>query len=154
MIHVPIFFRITSLALGQSYDCPSVSEGILNTVTKVLAKLIPPNMKMPRNHAHNCWNVCLWNVMYKNIQYLQYIQGLVNVNHGFFTKQTNPMFSQMNISECFACNTVIFAHYTVVKSMSHNMMLWWNAVILISHIIMHWDNELLMKCRLHVISAS
>ena len=26
---LPIFFRVTSLALGQSYDCPSASEATL-----------------------------------------------------------------------------------------------------------------------------
>ena len=34
VIHLLIFFRITSLALGQSYDCPSASEVILNNMGK------------------------------------------------------------------------------------------------------------------------
>ena len=28
MVHLPLFFRVTSLALGQSQDCPSASEVI------------------------------------------------------------------------------------------------------------------------------
>ena len=31
---LPIFFRITSLALGQSYDCPGASEVILKNMGK------------------------------------------------------------------------------------------------------------------------
>ena len=44
-IHVifsPIFFRVTSLALGQSYDCPSVSEATLKNmgnIPRILDKL-------------------------------------------------------------------------------------------------------------------
>ena len=34
MIYLPIFFRVTSLALGQSYDCPSVSEVALKYESK------------------------------------------------------------------------------------------------------------------------
>ena len=29
VINLPIFFRVASLALGQSYDCPSASEATL-----------------------------------------------------------------------------------------------------------------------------
>ena len=29
MMYLPIFFRVASLALGQSYDCPSASEATL-----------------------------------------------------------------------------------------------------------------------------
>ena len=35
MMHLPIFFRVTSLALGQSYDCPSASEGTLRNRGKI-----------------------------------------------------------------------------------------------------------------------
>ena len=31
-VHLPIFFRVTSLALGQSHDCPSASEVTLKDV--------------------------------------------------------------------------------------------------------------------------
>ena len=33
-IYLPIFFRVASLTLGQSYDCPSVSEGTLKNIVK------------------------------------------------------------------------------------------------------------------------
>ena len=32
---LPISFRITSLALGQSYDCPNASEVILKDMGKI-----------------------------------------------------------------------------------------------------------------------
>ena len=35
MSNSPIFSRVTSLALGQSYDCPSASEAILKDMGKV-----------------------------------------------------------------------------------------------------------------------
>ena len=35
MIHFTISFRVTSLALGQSYDCPSASEVILKDMGKI-----------------------------------------------------------------------------------------------------------------------
>ena len=35
MIHLPTSFRVASLALGQSYDCPSASEVTLKDVAKI-----------------------------------------------------------------------------------------------------------------------
>ena len=35
-IDLPIFFRVTSLALGQSPDCPSASEVTLNNMGKIV----------------------------------------------------------------------------------------------------------------------
>ena len=35
MVILPIFFRVTSLALGQSYDCPSASEVTLKYMGKI-----------------------------------------------------------------------------------------------------------------------
>ena len=32
LAHLPIFFRVASLALGQSYDCPSAGEVILKNM--------------------------------------------------------------------------------------------------------------------------
>ena len=34
MIYLPILFRVDSLALGQSYDCPSAGESTLNNTGK------------------------------------------------------------------------------------------------------------------------
>ena len=34
MAHLPMFFRVTSLALGQSYDCPSASDVTLKDMGK------------------------------------------------------------------------------------------------------------------------
>ena len=34
LIHLPIFFRVTSLALGQSYDFPSASDVTLKDMGK------------------------------------------------------------------------------------------------------------------------
>ena len=35
VIHLPIFIRIISLALGQPYDCPRASEATLKDVSKI-----------------------------------------------------------------------------------------------------------------------
>ena len=35
VIDIPMLFRVNSLALGQSYDCPSASETTLNNVGKI-----------------------------------------------------------------------------------------------------------------------
>ena len=37
MAYLPIFFRVTIPALGQSYDCPSASEVILKNMGKAVA---------------------------------------------------------------------------------------------------------------------
>ena len=34
-MHLPIFFRVTSLALGQSHDCPSAGEVTLKDMGKI-----------------------------------------------------------------------------------------------------------------------
>ena len=48
VIYLPIFFRVASLALGQSYDCPSASEGTLKDMGKTI-------WTKPQQHttAHN-----------------------------------------------------------------------------------------------------
>ena len=35
VIYVPMYFRVASLALGQSYDCPSASEATLKDMSKI-----------------------------------------------------------------------------------------------------------------------
>ena len=45
-----IFFRVVSLAVGQSYDCPTASEA-----TQV--KLIVAKSQQNRKSMHNLWNV-------------------------------------------------------------------------------------------------
>ena len=35
VIYLPILFRVTSLALGQSYDCPSASEVTLKDMGEI-----------------------------------------------------------------------------------------------------------------------
>ena len=39
-LYLPIFFRVASLALGQSYDCPSASEVTLNDMIKIDHQLL------------------------------------------------------------------------------------------------------------------
>ena len=64
-IHLPLYFRVALLALGQSYDCPSASEVTLKdsgkiTCTKPKAK---PN-KAQINCLHSSWDVCIIIGMY------------------------------------------------------------------------------------------
>ena len=35
MVYLPVSFRVTSMALGQSYDCPSASEVTLSDMDKI-----------------------------------------------------------------------------------------------------------------------
>ena len=48
IIHLTIFFRVTSLPLGQSYDCPSASDVTLNDI----GKLIITSPQQYINHVH------------------------------------------------------------------------------------------------------
>ena len=48
MIRLVLFFRITSLAFGQSYDCSSASEGILKDMGKI------------NQNYSDCWPQCQW----------------------------------------------------------------------------------------------
>ena len=41
LIFVPISFRVASLALGQSYDCPSASEATLKNMGKWIDNMKP-----------------------------------------------------------------------------------------------------------------
>ena len=40
VMHLPIFFRFASLALGQSYDCPSASEVTQKDMSKFLYYIV------------------------------------------------------------------------------------------------------------------
>ena len=53
--HSDIFFRVTSLALGQSYDCPSASEVTLKNTGKNNKYQATTNQQL----IHNSWNVLL-----------------------------------------------------------------------------------------------
>ena len=48
--------RVSSLALGQSYDCPSASEVTLNDLSKINHYLITTN----HNEAQFMWDLYLW----------------------------------------------------------------------------------------------
>ena len=45
--YLPISFRVTSLALGQSYDCPSASEVTLKNMDKMICTKTQQNTTMP-----------------------------------------------------------------------------------------------------------
>ena len=51
MIYLPTFFKITSLPLGQSYDCPSTSEVILKNMGKITQYLTTTK----HNKARTVW---------------------------------------------------------------------------------------------------
>ena len=54
VIRLPISFRVASLTLGQSYDCPSVSEVILKDMDKS-DQYAPATIK--QNNAGTMWFV-------------------------------------------------------------------------------------------------
>ena len=55
LINLPISFRVASLALGQSYDCPSASEVTLKDVGHI--DHFKPQQK--ENFANILWDI-LW----------------------------------------------------------------------------------------------
>ena len=58
MIHLPISFRVTSLPLGQSYDCPSASEVTLKDLSKIDRYQTPAKRK-------KAWNMYIVNPFMK-----------------------------------------------------------------------------------------
>ena len=53
IMYLPISFRVTSLALGQSYDCPSGSKVTL----KDMGKSDSIKTQQSINHVDNSWDV-------------------------------------------------------------------------------------------------
>ena len=51
-LYLPISFRVTSLALGQSYDCPSASEVTLKDMGKIY-------QYQPTTKHNKTWTVCM-----------------------------------------------------------------------------------------------
>ena len=56
---LPISFRVTSLPLGQSYDCPSVSEVTLEDMGKIYCYTPNYNQTQP-----SVWTLCILIMMY------------------------------------------------------------------------------------------
>ena len=57
-IHLPIFFWVTSLVLGQSYDCPSTSEVTLKNMGYINHYLITTKYGVTKmDWLHILWNV-------------------------------------------------------------------------------------------------
>ena len=50
-IHLPISFRVVSLALGQSYDCPSASKATLKDMGKT-DQYLNTAKHLTQNHVH------------------------------------------------------------------------------------------------------
>ena len=63
-INSPIFFRVSSLALGQSYDWPSVCEVTLNVMGKIHLYLTTENYNKVRNmriiHGMYMYSTCAY----------------------------------------------------------------------------------------------
>ena len=56
MLPLPISFRITSLALGQSHDCPSASEATLNDMGKCIIWIYSaPWYDLTKKLVHITW---------------------------------------------------------------------------------------------------
>ena len=56
---IAISFRVASLALGQSYDCPSASEATL----KDMGKIRQYHTAIKRNKVQNCVHI-IWRILY------------------------------------------------------------------------------------------
>ena len=57
VIFLPMYFRVTSQALGQSYDCPSASEVTLKDMNEIDQNKPQQNA----NNMHNSWDVLCFN---------------------------------------------------------------------------------------------
>ena len=62
MVKLPKFFRDASLALGQSYDCPSASEVTLNDICEI------SHYQTATEH-NKAWTVCIFRGMYCTLYY-------------------------------------------------------------------------------------
>ena len=56
-LHVPIFFKVASLALGQSYDCPSASEATLKDMGKINWYQTHNKTQQNGHNVHIPWDV-------------------------------------------------------------------------------------------------
>ena len=59
LIDLPISFRVTSQALGQSYDCPSAYEGTLMNINKTVTKP-QQNTTLRTKDIHICCKYHWW----------------------------------------------------------------------------------------------
>ena len=89
MIYLPIFFRVTSLALGQSWDCPSASEVTLKDMGKI--------------------NLYLTTREHKKLQTLYIIPGIYNVSDTSQTSQA-VCFISCFIASHFPCAYMILEY--------------------------------------------
>ena len=55
--YLPIFFKVTWLALGQPYGCPSASEVILKNMGKIHHYWTTTKPQQSRNWVHNSFDI-------------------------------------------------------------------------------------------------
>ena len=78
VIHLPIFFMITSLALGQSCDCPNASEVILKNMGKISAHLTTRKLNMNGMHtSHFVVYICMYVCIYVRTYIYTYIYRIL-----------------------------------------------------------------------------
>ena len=73
MIHVPVFTRVASLALGQSCDCPSASEITLKNIDKSTHPKAPLHMAKSYSCSYS-WAIWMRCAIY--MQWCSYFQPL------------------------------------------------------------------------------
>ena len=128
MIHLPIFFRVASLALGQSYDCPSASEVTLKDMDKRkrCASHQSTNVYIIIGMYCIYWCVRIWIfIIYPHYCIIKYWTNLLfyvlssdNTYCGFQYKQLNEVWSHnkdheiYNVEKVWLNNcTSIFIHF-------------------------------------------
>ena len=74
----PISFRITSMALGQSYDCPSASEVILKDMGKCITRIHKPALRIECRGDH------LWRTVDRSLPCLTGALLRAWLRHGAF----------------------------------------------------------------------
>ena len=79
LIYIPIFVKLDSSALNQSYDCPGVSEAPLGNIGKLFVKKIHQNTRAKR--VHKFWGVLGQDAALRmeNVEILRFHDCLVSI---------------------------------------------------------------------------
>ena len=131
VIDLPIFFRVTSLVLGQSYDCPNTNEVTLKDMVRFVStsaswKLIMRHRQHPTTMKHNkVWAMCSTHWGWEKRATI------------FQTTFSNAFFSMKMFEFRLKFHWTWFL--SVQLTISHHRFRWWlGAVEVTSHYLNQW----------------
>ena len=117
--HFPIFFRITSLVLGQSYDCPSDSEAIQKDMGELACSRAQRNTTKHELCPYFLGCIAPWKINHWLIFRLQlhvgerwYIHNhIVRIFYDIYIYMDIPSITFTALLYCISCNTMNFVEY-------------------------------------------